>query len=97
MMNDQKIQNGEEFKDGYQTRTVTINSVETLQANRLDGTRLWNILANKFKIELPLQQSEKGNTCVRSPYPNKYKRCDDPQLITRWSQTCSEASQMLHK
>jgi hypothetical protein len=55
MMNDQKIQNGEEFKDGHQTRTVTINSVETLQANRLDGTRFWNILANKFKIELSLK------------------------------------------
>jgi hypothetical protein len=55
MMNDQKIQNGEEFKDGHQTRTVTINSVETLQANRLDGTRFWNILANKFRIELSLK------------------------------------------
>jgi hypothetical protein len=39
MMNDKKIQNGEEFQVGHQTRTVTINSVETLQANRLDGTR----------------------------------------------------------
>jgi hypothetical protein len=60
-------------------------------------------------IEQKLQQSENGDTCVQSPYPNKFKRCNDLQLITRLSQTCSElvpilgtawkfvASQMLHK
>jgi hypothetical protein len=59
-------------------------------------------------IWYPLQQFENGSTCVQSPYPNKFKRCDDLQLITRCSQTCSElvpilgtawefvASQMLH-
>jgi hypothetical protein len=40
----------------------------------------------------PLQQSENGNTCVQSSYPDKIKRCDDPQLIKRWSQTYFELS-----
>jgi hypothetical protein len=35
-------------------------------------------------------QNKPYNNCVLSSYPNKFKRCDDPQLITRWSKTCSE-------
>jgi hypothetical protein len=37
-----------------------------------------NVIGGLLFGFIPLQQSENGNTCVQSPYPNKLKKCDDP-------------------